>query len=239
MNVNAIACAARNGDNAAMGELWRACRRWALLIANRYKETAAQNGAISPEDLEQCAALGVIEAAKSFNADGGASFLSWCSYYIRRECRAALGLVGRPRMEHYSTVSLDAPQGDDEDCTLYDMLPDAGDPHGDAISRMDEAQLIADARAVLAKHPPKEWDMVRRCDIDGHTVRAAADAAGITEEAASRARKAALRHLRASPVMRVYNPYSGHHRGLQSWRNTHTSITEASALWNIEHRPNN
>lgn len=223
---------------AAFPALWAACKRWALWIACAYKNAAERNRAVSMEDLEQCAALGVIEAARTYKEDGGSSFLSWCAYYVRRECREALGLRGRTRWEHYASQSLDAPIVDGEGLTLADTLPSGEDVASDACSRSDDAIIIAKARHAL-KDIPAAWAVIRAVDLEDATIGAAAQALGLTKEEAAKERRRGLQRLRHTPCIRLYNPYTYTHRGMDAFRSTRTSVTEAAAMWNIEHRPNN
>lgn len=226
------ACRICPGDTDAFIALWASCKRWAVWIANTYRNAAAQNGAVSMEDLEQCAALGVLEAARTYKEDGGSSFLSWCAYYVRKECREALGLRGRTRWEHYASQSLDTPLADGEGLTLADTIPSGEDVASTACARVDDASIIDKARSALAAQPAA-WALIRAVDLEGRQIGAAAQALGMTQEEAKKERRRGLQRLRHTPCIRLYNPYTYMHRGLDAFRSTHTSVTEAAALWNL------
>ena len=91
---------ARTGDDLAASALWAQVQRFAYATAMRYRVIATHNGSVSVEDLCQCAALGVIEAIRGYQQEKG-TFLTWCRFFIQRQCLSALGLTGRPRLEHY------------------------------------------------------------------------------------------------------------------------------------------
>lgn len=138
-----LAQAAAQGDMDAMAALLEANRGWVYKVAGRYCGFARVNRGADLDDLQQAAALGMIEAARDYDASRGA-WLTWATYYMRREIRGALGLLGRDRAE-YHTRSLDAPLTEDGQ-TLADLLDDPGaEDLADRAARRDAVRIMLEA----------------------------------------------------------------------------------------------
>ena len=138
-----LAQASAQGDMDKLAALLEANRGWVYKVAGRYCGFARVNAGLDLDDLQQAAALGMIEAARGYDAGKG-SFLTWATYYMRREIREALGLRGRERAE-YHTRSLNAPLTEDGQ-TLADLLDDPGaEDLADRAARQDAVRIMLEA----------------------------------------------------------------------------------------------
>lgn len=169
--MNDLVDAARTGDADAQTALWAQVKRLAFKITNQYRSAAALRGSADCDDLAQCAALGVLEALRSYDPEKG-SFTTWLGFYVRNACRECLGVHRHP--EYCPTVSLDAPiGGDTEDLTLADTLPDesAALAFEDAEHAHDNELLRRDLEAALDRLPIPWRDAIRRHDPEGQPLR--------------------------------------------------------------------
>ncbi len=227
MTVNSWAAAAQRGNKAACAALWGAVRRYGLSVALRYKAAAAANGALDVEDLEQLAALAMMEALKTWEPDGGTSFIGWYRYFVQEACAQALGLKGRNRAEHYQKVSIDAPiGGDDDELTLADTLEDKTLPGmTDAI---ELTELQEDVRAAIDRLPPAQAEIVRLHDLQGVPLHK------IGTTYTRQAHKIAMNHLRKDYHLRAYAPYYTRHKGLSAFKTSFSSVVEDAVIQRID-----
>ena len=82
-----LATAYRAGDRDALLALWEQTRRLVLKQAHRWEGV----GRLELEDLLQIGFLALMEAAGTYDSDGGAVFSTWLVMHIRREFTAAAG----------------------------------------------------------------------------------------------------------------------------------------------------
>lgn len=227
LTVNSLAAAAQQGDNAACAALWGAVRRYGLSVALRYKAAAEANGAADVEDLEQLAALAMMETLKTWQPDGGTSFIGWYGYHVQRACRVALGINGRNRAEHYQKISLYTPIGsDDDDLTLADTLADESLPGmTDAI---ELTELQEDVHAAIDRLPPAQAEIVRLHDLQGVPLHK------IGTTYTRQAHKIAMDHLRKDYHLRAYVPYFTRHKGLTAFKSSFSSVVEDAVIERID-----
>lgn len=226
MTVNSLAAAARQGDKAACAALWDAVRRYGLSVALQYRAAAEANGAADVEDLEQLAALAMMETLKTWQPDGRASFVGWYRFYVQNACAQALGLKGRNRAEHFQKISMHTPiSGDDEDLTLADTLADESLPGmTDAI---ELTELQTDVRAAIDRLPAAQSEIVRLHDLQGlplHT---------IATPNAQQVHRLAMDHLRKDTRLRFY-AYFSRHKGLAAYKTTFSSVVEDAVIERID-----
>lgn len=234
LTVDALAALAQS-DVAAKGALWEAVKRWAYTISARYRPLAEANGGVTLEDLNQCAALGVLEALRKYNTENG-GFLTWCVYYIRKECRNVLGLRGRQRKEHYFAARLDEPIPGAEDLTLLDCIPDenAGAPFDVVEDRACNDVLRADLLAALDKLTDQQRHMIHRHDLDGLTLKAAAAEIGVGVERGRQCRVNGMHKLKQDHALRMmYRPTQWRPKGVKTFNSSFSSIVEDEAFWRI------
>lgn len=226
MTVNSLAAAARQGDKAACAALWDAVRRYGLSVALQYRAAAEANGAADVEDLEQLAALAMMETLQTWQPDGGASFVGWYRFYVQNACAQALGLKGRNRAEHFQKISMHTPiSGDDEDLTLADTLADESLPGMTAAIELTELQT--DVRAAIDRLPAAQSEIVRLHDLQGlplHT---------IATPNAQQVHRLAMDHLRKDTRLRFY-AYFSRHKGLAAYKTTFSSVVEDAVIERID-----
>lgn len=202
-------------------------RRYGVSVALRYKAAAEANGAADVDDLEQLAALAMMEALKTWKPDGGTSFIGWYRYFVQKACAQALGLKGRNRVEHYQKISLYTPiGGDDEDLTLADTLAD------DTLPGMTDAieltELQEDVRAAVDRLPPAQAEIVRLHDLQGIPLHK------IGTTYTRQAHRIAMDHLRKDYHLRADAPYYTRHKGLSAFNTSFSSEVEDAVIRRID-----
>lgn len=219
--------AARRGDAAAMAALWGRVKRLGYAVANQYNKAAAANGAADGEDLIQCAALGMMEALRSYDPENG-SFPAWFCLYVRKACRECLGLRGRVRREHYNTISTDTPVSYTEDLTIGDTLEDdAAVESFDAVEDRNDLEILRrDLAAALSQLPDAMRAAITRHDLEGHPLH--------PEEV--QPRKTGLARLRRDPIVRQYAPNYHRHKGLAAFKTSWSSVVEDEVIKKLDRR---
>lgn len=237
--MNDLVKAAQRGEPEAQATLWAQVKQLAFKIANQYRRAAALRGGADCDDLAQCAALGVLEALRSYAPDKG-SFTTWLGFYVRKACRECLGMTGRDRREHYNTVSLDAPiGGDTEDLIFGDTLPD--ESASLAFEQTEDAldnQLLHNALdAALDRLPEGMKQTIRLHDLDGLTLQETADRQGVHRNTAQQWRRTGFNRLRRHPSLRAwYTPDYHRHKGLAAFRTTWSSVVEDEVIRKLDGR---
>lgn len=140
--------------------------------------------------------------------------------------------------------SLDAPvKGLDggEDTTVGDLVATPADPTGEAVDRVQSAQLCAVLWECVDSLPGQQPTVIRQRYQDGMSLREIGEVQGTTAEAVRQIHAKALRELRASRFSKRLRPflpeaeriYSMGLRGngVGKFHRTWTSSTEKAALW--------
>ena len=213
--MNDLAIITKNDPNALL-LMWQGCSRYAYKIAMKYRAAAALNGAVDDEDLKQCAFLGFYEAVQDFDPLRG-DFLTLLSFHVRSECRKALGLCGRERKEHYTTVSLETPIS--EDLTIADTLEDES-----SSTPFQQTELRNDIEKALRRIPRKMADAIYLHDIQGKSIAQTARECETDEQDVCRLRKKGFYRLRANRALREYIPFR--HKTLAAFRLDGSSVVE-------------
>lgn len=227
---------ARTGDDLAASTLWAQVQRFAYATAMRYRAIATHNGSVSMEDLCQCAALGVIEAIRGYQQEKGA-FLTWCRFFIQRQCLSALGLTGRPRLEHYRKSSLDEPVPDTQDLTLMDCIEDeaAAAPFDAVEDRCCLEALRRDLQDALARLDGQDGYIIRRHDLDGAGYKAIGAELGFDAARVKQRRHTGMEHLRRDRQLQaLYLPNYGRHKTLSAFKTTFSSVVEDEAIRHLD-----
>lgn len=188
------------------------------------------------DDLVQAGHLGLIRAKGTYQPDKG-PWSTWAVLYMQNEMRAAIGLRGTKVKPEREAISLDAPITEDG-FTLLDTL-DAGPV--DLQEGIDREQLCQTVRErVAALKDPLQREAVTLIDLGGLTYIGAAEAAGTTAQRIKTARYRGIHELRKDSALcelaQAYGLWrrSYEHYGLQSFRHSWTSRTEAEAFAAIE-----
>ena len=226
--MKSLAIQACGGDETARAALWEAVRRLGYKIAGRYYEASKRNVAVDADDLQQCAALAFYEALKTFDP-AGCSFSTWYGFYVRNECRIALGLhTSRPHLEHYGALRLDAPIGEDEEITLLDTLQDDACISDDEI--VERIALSDMLHAALNRLPADEERAIRWRYLDEMPLEE-------VEARVADARNCIRRgkdHLRRDYRLRREYEDCYRTKGLKAFLSTHSSVVEDEVLRRCE-----
>jgi len=154
--------AAQAGDRKAINALVESNLRFVIQVAKQY-----QGMGLALEDLIAFGNVGLFEAAERFNPDKGVKFITFAVWYIRAELQKALNDLSRTvripshrtATEEYSTKSIHAPVGDDENKETYADRYLAADS---VKSARDMADLQFDLTRALGQLKPKQEEAIRR-----------------------------------------------------------------------------
>ena len=222
-------------------KLYEDNRRLLKYVARRYWQACESDRAVSLEDLEQAGFFGLVKAEQTFDPSDKYTWGYWAAKAIIREIYKALGYRdAHPIKAHTGALSLDAPLSvdDPEGMTGLDMLADDRLPDIDAGANLDDLQrLVREAVADLKNERQRE--LIQACALDGKPYKEAAEALGISCARVGQIIRDGERQLSkdkriaALIDIELRVPYY-HRRGLEKFRRTRTSDTEAAALWHIE-----
>jgi len=211
----------REGESEKLESLLLQNRGFIWKVAGKYRIRAEINRALDMDDLVQTASLGMIEAVPLWDESRGA-FLTVAVLCMKKAIREALGIRStKERIENMAPASLDAPIGE-EDIFLADMIPDdsAVNPEQAAI-QADTAQKVR--QAVERLREPYRQSIKGRWFGEGEPDRGK--------------EQTALSYLRKDIVIKeLHEAAVYHHRGLSSFRTSHTSATEAAVLQREQYR---
>ena len=209
--------------------LWQGVCNIAYHVALRYRNAAQLNGGLDVDDLKQCAFLGFFNALNTYDPDKG-EFVPHMTMYIKKECRKALGMVGRDRREHYETISLETPFA--EDLTIEDTIDDPG-----AFEKFAHAELKADVHAALNRLPEKIRELIRLHDLQGLTMEQAAMLQDCTVIAARNRRRDGLRRMRKDRTIRDYDRgIRLRYSGIRAYNIDWMSVVEAEVIRRLDRK---
>lgn len=211
--------------------------------ARRYRGFCRKDHAVSIEDLAQMAFIGLVTAANTFQSEkhkGWSSYSRWCMIH---EIYKALGIRdGKLIKPHSSAVSLDKPllDGDADSATLGDMLIDDSLPASDDEILREETRRIVRG-GIEALTDPRQRRIVELKDIEGKTLDEAACNIGVNTDYAKQIYCRALSNLRRDAgILSLDDRTRFHdHKGVKAFLSDRTSVTEAAAIWRIDHRERN
>lgn len=211
--------------------------------ARRYKGYCEKDRAVSVEDLEQSAFIGLVEAARAFEKDSGKSWSLCLKGYIRREIYRALGVRdGELKKAHSTAISLDNSiiESDSESATLGDILAD------DSLPESDEALLLEELRksvraALDDLTDPRQRQIAELYIIEGKSMKEAADFVGITPTRALQLYGRALSNLSRDIRLRALADIDDRTRfyarkGVGAFLSDRTSVVEEAAMWRIRQK---
>lgn len=219
----------QRGEDGALMALYRQNTGLAQRLGLRYAGFCASNCAVGLDDLRQEAFLAVAAAAKSYDPAAGQTFAGWLALHLKQAFRKALGLTGRPRLEHYQKTPGDEPLPEDGDKSLFEQIADpATDPTTpEAVDRM---QKRFDLEAALARLPVDEAQAVHLRYLDELTPEQTAARLGLDRHRATRTIQRGIGRLRNDGRLRLaYLPDCFRLKSLASFRSDFTSAVEAAA----------
>lgn len=212
--------------------LWENNSGYVATIARKY-EVAEEL-----EDLINQGFIGLYKAAEMYKPEKGAKFLTYATYWITQSIQRYIQNCGKlsrvPGMG-----SLDKPIGEEEDMSMYDLIPSPEDMEGDAMERIQQEQLTAVIWPIVDKLPEEQAAVIRARYQDRQTLEEIGNGLGTSKERVRHIEADALRYMRRSRIRKVLEPYWEEDRiysyALQgtsaaTFENTWTSSTERVAV---------
>lgn len=230
-----------NMTGQEMREVWKKYGGLCRYMARRNTWILRADPAISFEDLEQAAFIGLINAAESYE-DKGKSFAGWAAWFITREFRRLLGWFNSstPPPAHIYTQSLDVPAYGDADVneSKMDLLPDETAPDILAsICANELTQAVTDALNRLAL--PQAQEILRMKFYQRLTEPQIAAKTGLTtaevKSIIARSMRVLLRDWRLKRDIALWDELPSYSTSLQAFR-ANGSQTERAALWLAERK---
>ncbi len=239
MSNEKLVLAIQAGDQDRVPELWEQVKRYCFMLINKYKALAEMNVAVSLEDLEQEAYLGMIAAIRRFDP-ARASFIAILKLCVSDHCREALGIRSkRPKLEHFVKQSLDAPLPGQEvnGLTLLERVEDITLPGmTDALEQDDMKRELREAISRL----PYGWDeFMRQHFLEGKPLHDIARDQGVAKQGIYQKKKKAIEKLKRDPSLRMYADLNYFKpKGVSAFHRTGSSTTEDLVIRLEENREN-
>ncbi len=210
-------------------------------IANRYSPILDRSGAVGLEDLEQAGRLAVLHAQSKYDPEGGASFFTYSSYWIRSAIRRALEFDSHtgelpPRLDYLDEPITDA---DGNETARIDLIPDPSilpfdEPLIEAETRQETA---VEVRAALDRlKNDRQRDIIQHIYFDGQARKDIAANSGVSFQLVSKVERQAYRELRTDAQLRHFvGEIPFFHVSAGRYNTTWTSAVEAAVIWREEH----
>ena len=220
---NMLAQLARQGNSAALAQLWEINRPVIRTMFWRWysrNQSVAESAGVTLEDLDQESYFAVKEAAEYHNPEKGA-FLTALQYFVQHRIQKAI-LQGRGRyvvtedgrrvrvsaepLDSAQSLDEPVPWDDDGEVTRADVTPDpaAAQAFEDAEQNSYRQELRAVLDKALSLLPDRQRDVIARRFYEGLTLRQAAKLDGVTQERTRQMEDKALRALRQNQELRRF-----------------------------------
>ena len=220
---NMLAQLARQGNSAALAQLWEINRPVIRTMFWRWysrNQGVAKSAGVTLEDLDQESYFAVKEAAEYHNPEKGA-FLTALQYFVQHRIQKAI-LQGRGRyvvtedgrrvrvsaepLDSAQSLDEPVPWDDDGEVTRADVTPDpaAAQAFEDAEQNSYRQELRAVLDKALSLLPDRQRDVIARRFYEGLTLRQAAKLDGVTQERTRQMEDKALRALRQNQELRRF-----------------------------------
>lgn len=135
--------------------------------------------------------------------------------------------------------SLDVPLGEEEDSSMYDLVPGNSDQEDEIVKRMQQEQLRDEVWKIVDNLPEEQSTIIRMRYQHGCTLKEAGESLGISISQAKTMESKAFREIRKPSNSRRLMPFledniriramSGN--GVGSFQRSGMSSTERAALW--------
>jgi len=153
---------AQAGDIRSRDRIIKANLRFVIQVARGY-----QGMGLEIEDLTAFGNIGLFEAVDKFDCEKNVKFITFAVWYVRAEIQKALNDVSRTvripshktKTEEYSTKSIHAPVGDDENKETY---ADRYLESDYVVSERDQQDFKFELGRVLECIPEKQRDALTR-----------------------------------------------------------------------------
>jgi RNA polymerase primary sigma factor len=191
------------GDERALNKLIEANLRFVVVIARQY-----QGRGLSMEDLVSEGNLGLMKAARKYDAARGLRFVNYAVVFIRQQIEKALKMESaEQRVESGrdgQTRSVDAPLGYKPNVSLLSVLVDANSPQAD--ERVYNSNVEAAVEYALRSLNERESQVVNAffgIGQDHLTMAEIAEDMGLKRERVRQIRNRAIRRLRKAYRQRL------------------------------------
>lgn len=130
---------------------------------------------------------------------------------------------------------LDVPIGNDEEGSMYDLLPGQESPEDDIVEKLQQEQIRDTLWSMVDELPDQQNIVIRMRYQQGATLKEAGEAAGLSVEQARQQQSKALRDLRGNRELWALRYGDTYNRalkgnGVANFNRTWTSSTEYAAL---------
>ncbi len=212
--------------------LWENNSGYVAIIARKY-EVAEEL-----EDLINQGFIGLYKAAEMYKPDKGAKFLTYATYWITQSIQRYIQNCGK-LSRVLGMCSLDKPIGEEEDMSMYDLIPSPEDMEGDAMDRMEQDQLRTVIWPIVDTLPKDQATVIRERYQERHTLDEIGKKLGTNKERVRHIEADALRYMRRPRIRKVLEPYWEEDRiysyalrgtSAATFENTWTSSTERVAM---------
>lgn len=134
--------------------------------------------------------------------------------------------------------SLDVPVGEDEDGSMYDLLPGPESPEGEIVDNLQNEQLRETLWGMVDELPGQQPAVIRMRYQEGATLKETGEAAGLSVEQTRQLQNKALRSLREPRRAKKLAPFLDEEirsmafvgNGTECFNRTWTSSTERAAI---------
>lgn len=196
----------------------------------RYAHLVGRDAALDVDDLAQAGALGLMDAARTFDPECG-RWSGWASVHIKGAILDALGMGADSPMP----LSLDAPAYSDDDCdeTLLDTVadPDAVD----ALDALLDDELVESVRKAVESLPEPLRTVTQRHDLECATWAQCGREMRVQAREARRLGGKALQALRKDRRIRALADFELEtryhaHKGVKAFYTSFSSVVEDAVL---------
>ena len=193
----------KKGDQRALNRMVEANLRFVVTIASQY-----QGKGLPMDDLLSEGNMGLMKAARKFDAARGLRFVSYAAPFIRQQIEKALKKeTDEERLEgtrEGGTRSVDAPLGSKNNVSLLSVLVNASSPLADG--RVHSAVVASAAEYALRCLNERERRVVAAffgVETEALTMQEIADDMGLQRERVRQIRDKAVRHMRSAYKARL------------------------------------
>ncbi len=223
----------QEGEEALLPTLWEQVYKFAYLMAAKRARASEGLGIVTVEDLRQCGYIALVDAVKSYPAQGDVKFITVYTNHLRNAFRSAIGFQTNAALK---AMSLDTPIGG-EDFTLGDTIQDPTDDYQTVDERIHQEQLHKALEVALEVLPEVQCDTLRHRYYRDHTLKETAEAMGVMQETARQRECKAIRGIRKNPAVmdslkdfiETNTPYYLR-VGVSRFQSTHSSAVEEIVL---------
>ena len=198
-------------------------------VVKRYSQTVKLYAWIDEDDLLQIAMIAIVDAQKTYNPEGGSSFVSYAYQLIRWRILQELKI--RRTQEGYQleqpTISLDEPIEEDGETTRGELIESMDLSVEECAELADKVTCVRNAVRNL---PNVQEEIITRLYLNEptETPLALAKEKGISSQAIGSKERSALKKLRS--ILWDLQPYHQKHIGLKKFNSIWMSEPEQYAI---------